>query len=136
MDEFEKFLRHQPLRPPPENWRAEILAAAAQAPVKRVSKWTAWLWPSPYAWGALAAVWVVIFSLNAASMPRRNENLARDPSPTPQEMMAFVSGWRQWERELFPQPATATAAPALPRPQAGSPGAFLYDRKRRPVLVS
>jgi hypothetical protein len=53
--DFEKQLQRQPLREPPRDWRAEILAAADSRPST---------WPSFRAWTALAAVWVVIFLLH------------------------------------------------------------------------
>ena len=68
MNEFEKQLASQPLKSIPPEWRAQILnEAQARAPrdipgAKSNRLW--WLrelvWPCPQAWGALAAVWIVI----------------------------------------------------------------------------
>ena len=41
--------------------------------------WRDWLWPSPLAWGALAAVWVVVLARESAS-PARLEPFAAMPS--------------------------------------------------------
>ena len=68
MNEFEKQLASQPVKSIPAEWRAQILGAArAQAgreiPAARVQP-LSWLrdllWPGPQAWGALAAVWIVV----------------------------------------------------------------------------
>ena len=32
--------------------------------------WRDWLWPSPLAWGALAAIWVVVLARESSSAPR------------------------------------------------------------------
>jgi hypothetical protein len=65
MDEFERQLSQQPLRPPPPGWRAEILASAGKITTP-AWVWRDWLWPSPAAWGALAAVWILFFALDAS----------------------------------------------------------------------
>ena len=58
MNDFERKLRSQPFREPPAAWRREILACCESAAPK--ASWREWLWPSPYAWAALAAVWVAL----------------------------------------------------------------------------
>jgi hypothetical protein len=68
MNEFEKQLASQPLKSVPTEWRAQILKEAQAQVTRDVSAnefrplW--WLrellWPYPQAWGALAAVWIVI----------------------------------------------------------------------------
>lgn len=76
-DQFEKRLSRQPVKPLPPAWRAEILAAAEQAATSRTAQradysWFAnlrsqlagMLWPSPSAWAALGAAWVLILVLN------------------------------------------------------------------------
>jgi hypothetical protein len=65
MNDFERQLSDQPLRPPPPAWRAEILAGAAKI-VAPSWTWRDWFWPSPIAWGALAAVWVGAFVLSGS----------------------------------------------------------------------
>ena len=68
MNEFEKQLASQPPKSVPPEWRAQILneakaQAAADIPASNPQPFW-WLrelfWPNPQAWGALAAVWVVI----------------------------------------------------------------------------
>lgn len=68
-DRFEEQLQRQPFRRVPAAWRREILNAAP-AP-----SWREWLWPSPVAWGAVAAAWVLIVALQLAMPhPRGNGN--------------------------------------------------------------
>ena len=68
MNEFEKQLANQPLKSIPTEWRAQILnevkaheAHQDRAPETRAVIWLKELfWPCPQAWGALAALWMVI----------------------------------------------------------------------------
>ena len=58
MNDFEQKLARQNFREPPAALRAEILrACAAAAPAAWT--WRDWLWPSPQAWAALAALWLI-----------------------------------------------------------------------------
>ncbi|MBI5396978.1 MAG: hypothetical protein HZA91_16905 [Verrucomicrobia bacterium] len=75
MNEFEKRIAETPPRRVPAAWRDDILAAARREQAPRVARpslpdrpwWLEWLWPNPVAWGTLAAAWVVIFALHAAT---------------------------------------------------------------------
>jgi hypothetical protein len=60
MDKFEQLLSQQPLRSVPPGWRSQILP-------DRRSRCREWLWPSPFAWATVAAVWLVIVGLQLAS---------------------------------------------------------------------
>ncbi len=72
-DDFEKQLQRQPLRQPPAAWRGEILAAAraniraTQRPAEAglLASWRALLTRFPVAWGAVAALWLVIIGANS-----------------------------------------------------------------------
>lgn len=92
MDEFERQLSRQPLRPPPPGWRAEILACAGKIAAPDWT-WRDWLWPSPAAWGALAAVWIAFFALGAsqATDPMPHPRLLAAPS-MPDSLYAFAPG--------------------------------------------
>lgn len=75
-EEFESRLQRMPLKQPPGEWREEILAAASTVAadvnqrtssvreLKFAATWQQRLrdlfWPHPVAWGAMAAVWLVI----------------------------------------------------------------------------
>jgi hypothetical protein len=78
MNDFENELKKQPIRPVPEHWRAQILQQASANTLKRELQpwWAALLWPSPRAWGALAAAWIVMAAFGVAtretSAPREN----------------------------------------------------------------
>ncbi len=84
-DEFEKQLQRQPIRPVPAQWRREILAAAkaqletAARPGLR-ARLSAIFWPCPEAWAGLAAVWAMIFFLNAG-MGERSRTMEADNRP-------------------------------------------------------
>ena len=84
-DRFEEKLRGQTFRQVPTAWRRGILSGTGVSPVSAGSLATRtggtpvplreWLWPSPVAWGAVAAAWVVIALLQLATpQPRGNGN--------------------------------------------------------------
>jgi hypothetical protein len=82
LDEFEQRLKAQPFQPIPPDWREELLRGArraasapvASAPATSPRRWLhEWLWPSPVAWGALAACWVAVLVLNRAALPSAAE---------------------------------------------------------------
>lgn len=67
---FENRLRRQPWRPLPESWRKQILeraalvaASPAASPPRQPARWQLLmeylLWPSPRAWAAVAALWML-----------------------------------------------------------------------------
>jgi hypothetical protein len=134
-DPIEPTLSQQRLRPPPARWRAEILAAAAAAagigcppatdrtpghpalPWRRV--WCHdWLWPSPIAWGSLAATWIAIFALRlAAPSIRPSAAVPGVPMPTAAAIFATQREHQAMAR-LFEPPQT-TPADRPRRPAAG-----------------
>lgn len=72
-DDFEKQLQRQSLRQPPAAWREEILAVANanirnEAPVGEpglLAGWRTLFARFPVAWGAVAALWLVIIGANS-----------------------------------------------------------------------
>jgi len=67
--DFESQLARRPLRELPPEWRDAVLAqarAAAPQREKAAADWRAWLWPHPWAWAALAAIWLLIAGLNVS----------------------------------------------------------------------
>ncbi|MDB6155055.1 MAG: hypothetical protein JWL90_3508 [Chthoniobacteraceae bacterium] len=71
MTDFERQLQGQHFREFARNWRAEILdkaESAARAAERSHSKapMINWLWPSPIAWGSLAAIWMLLLALDGA----------------------------------------------------------------------
>jgi len=101
MDDFEQRLKRQPLRQVPADWRREILAAARSAqpphPASRGPhrsllstlnhQLSTLLWPHPKAWGALAAIWILIFAVNF-SMPDETPAMAQKTSPPAPETVS------------------------------------------------
>lgn len=69
LDDFEQELKRQPFRSVPPQWKEQILSGTERTPDTRPDR-RSWLqellWPSPMAWGALAAVWVAIVGINVA----------------------------------------------------------------------
>jgi hypothetical protein len=86
-EQFEQRLKRRSLKQVPAEWRDEILSAAIKAESLRHSaksgvpaaalqdasdagkftflqRLSSWLWPHPVAWGGLAAVWVLIFTVH------------------------------------------------------------------------
>ncbi|MCX7824152.1 MAG: hypothetical protein N2689_01160 [Verrucomicrobiae bacterium] len=90
MNEFEKRIADTPPRRIPAAWRDDILAAArcelAPEHIGLIAAarpwWLEWLWPRPVAWGALAAAWVVIFVLHAATPGPSISQMASAPGNT------------------------------------------------------
>ncbi len=68
MNDFEQKLARQTFREPPAGLRAAILRACAGA-APAVWTWRDWLWPSPQAWAALAALWLIFAAVQFADRP-------------------------------------------------------------------
>jgi len=90
MNEFEKQLAGQPRKSVPTEWRAQILKEARAQATRDVpateSRPLSWLrellWPCPQAWGALAAVWIVIAAfrfITPGAVPAMNVEMAKAP---------------------------------------------------------
>ena len=94
MNDFERQLQRQPMRDLPADWRREILAQCEDlAPAAPSWSWREWLWPSPTAWAALAAVWVAFFALQAAEpVPPARVTPAPISADSPPLIYAFQPG--------------------------------------------
>ncbi len=64
MNDFERKLSQQPFRMPPSDLRAAILGVPSNVVTPESWTWRDWLWPSPRAWAALAALWVIFAALS------------------------------------------------------------------------
>ena len=132
-DGIEQQLLAQPLRPPPRAWRDEILATARRHSRSGHAWWVdgfcvqvrEWLWPSPLAWGGLAAGWVLIWALSLASAtPQANGSAA----------VGFAGPWvvapgvlaELLDTEPLPQPTPPPPGP--PRPRSGRSGSSVVER--------
>jgi len=143
-DEFERLVQRQALRRIPAAWRSEVLGAAqgarqASAGADARSESSVWrkvragfrsaaatlLWPSPAGWGALAAVWVILFVVN-----HQVAGQARPVAGSPLHGPAEISrAWREQERlltELLGSRDTTEAVPASASP-AGHLGGSSTD---------
>lgn len=133
MDDFEQRLRRQPLNPPPANWRAEILsrARAAAASDRRtmspglLSRFREWLWPHPAPWATLAAVWIVLFSVQRQTETAiQSEMIALRAGPE-EVLEAFAQRQQATERLLagqdFELPAMDRLKPVRRHPLASPP---------------
>src|SRR5215203_5248777 len=65
MNEFENKLRCREFLPPPAEVREAVLAAGERAKAREATTCREWLWPSPLAWGAVAAVLLAAIILNS-----------------------------------------------------------------------
>lgn len=134
-DDFEQRLQRQPIREIPGEWRSQILSAAREASGSAkhyragsvptiFNIWRAhfasMVWPSPKAWAALAAVWLLLAGANRIIL-----------SPTPglvhssaRLAPATIAAWKEQERllaELIQPggiPKSESLAPAKPRPHS------------------
>ena len=126
MDDFEKRLKRQSMRPMPGEWRGEILGAARRAGGDRPSTvtpqatswWRGLLWPCPQAWAGLAAVWGVILLLNLAS--RDPVQVAKSSNTVPaQELLIALGEHRRLLAELIgTPPVIEPVKPFGPRPRS------------------
>ena len=64
MNDFENKLRAQPFRALPPDLREALFGAPTHVIAPNRWTWRDWLWPSPQAWAALAAVWIVFAALS------------------------------------------------------------------------
>jgi len=131
MDEFEQYLKRQPVRALPPEWRDEILSAARvphEEPAVRPAMeskpwWLAWLWPSPTAWAGVACAWGLIFCLDAASRPE-SSGAVLTPTPATPGISPFLAANSRWfQHYLF---ITGENAPRPPKARKQeSPGASI-----------
>ena len=70
MSDLENKLRSIAFREPPQDIRRRVLAATPRW------TWRDWFWPSPLAWGAIAAVWLVALATEP-SAPSTENSAAR-----------------------------------------------------------
>jgi hypothetical protein len=142
-DDFEKHLQRQPLRQTPSAWREEILARAGAAAegnrrTRAVREFTfaattfralrsalshqisTFLQPSPQAWAALAAVWVVILAINF-SLRDKPKTVAQESAPPSPQVIAVLQQQKRLLTELIGQSSALDAGPQqpfLPRPRS------------------
>jgi len=130
-DKFEERLRRQPPREIPPAWRAQILTAAERANKidhalrsthhprfsTLIHQLSTFFWPHPKAWAGLAAVWVVILTLQLASRDPTDVAARKTPPPSPEMLMVL----RQQRLLLAELVERSEPPPAADRPKAVPP---------------
>jgi hypothetical protein len=134
-EQFEQRLASQPQRPVPASWRQEILSAARAAagcsssqPSRRPrllttlqSQLRAFLWPQPGAWAALAAVWLLLLTVNLAMRDPAAPRFAGQNAPPSSQMLQMLRQQQLMLTELVGQgenPEADQPKPAAPRPRS------------------
>lgn len=109
-DDFEQRLSGAPLREIPAEWRARILRRASASVAPPPPTWwevlSAWLWPSPRAWAAVGAVWMLIAIL-CFSGPRGPELYTVTPkgmTPVLFDARQYIAYVKEWHRLLRDEP--------------------------------
>jgi len=110
MSDLEHKLAALPLAEPPEALRIRVLAREAERSRQDRRGFAAWLWPHPMAWGAVAALWLVIFALNFSG-PRGDALLASNHPVKPvsaEELAQAANRLRErrillarWQQDYF-----------------------------------
>lgn len=93
MSDLEKKLRSITFREPPQDIRRRVLAATPRW------TWRDWFWPSPLAWGAIAAVWVVCLATQESG--REEHPTEQRTSSTAQYALAQFSRNTDIEALIF-----------------------------------
>lgn len=127
-ERFEEWMAGEPVRRIPPEWKPDILGAAAPAASPRHIQpaWRSLLWPSPRAWAALAAGWIVALGLNLAAagpdLPSDAETATRN---TPAATAAFAE-----QRRLMLELA-GIIAPVPPPEQPAAPAGHTFVKPDR-----
>ncbi len=144
LDPFESRLTRQVLRRPPADLKSDVLAASARAQTSLVdapqgsrpdgffAQVAAILWPSPIAWGTLAAVWLALIAFKAAS-PGAQPLAARSSRPNFAIQIYAFREQNLLVRELL-GPAETTRPPERRR-QEPMPAAPRSERQKPVAAV-
>ena len=130
MEQFERRLKGQPLRPLPAEWRREILSAANEAQPARHAQSAAnssflsrlhqrllsLLWPHPVAWGGLAAVWILIVAAHVSLRDPVPVMAEKTPAPSPEAVAEL-----QQQQHLLAELLGTYDVPAADRPKIFAP---------------
>ena len=120
VEPFENRLKRLPQRQVPGEWRKEILSAASKPQaVLRLAvssnsflsnlnrRLTAIFWPHPVAWGALAAIWILISAVNFSIRDEAPVLAEKNPTPSP-EMLTELKAQQRLSVELIGENASAS----------------------------
>lgn len=105
MNDFEPRLQRQVFRPPPPEWRDEILAAATpsvredeeEVSLPWLVRLEQWLRPAPRVWLGFGAVWLLIavLQLDANRLAGRSTTANTDAPKLTSEMLAVMKEQRE-----------------------------------------
>jgi hypothetical protein len=106
--DFENHLGKQPIKPVPADWKNDILREAHRSAPQQVRDASAFeslrnwlrdlLWPSPAAWGGLAALWAVLLAIGSIPAGENAEMLGSSTPLTPRQV-ELVKQQKEWLRE-------------------------------------
>jgi hypothetical protein len=140
-DSFENRLQRQRPRAIPPAWRAEILTAARQTASSRPAlsslnsqpstsrsfrstlnhPLSTIFWPHPAAWAGLAAIWVLVLSLDLAVREPAPQDVAKQVGPPSPQLRQMLRQQEQLLAELvgpMDRPETLLPKPAATRPRS------------------
>ncbi|MBU6410605.1 MAG: hypothetical protein KGR98_09475 [Verrucomicrobia bacterium] len=136
--QFEMRLSRQPLRRIPAEWRAEVLAVTGQelrpAGRKRQQRWpsgvlsglSSLFWPCPQAWAGLAAVWMLILTVDFSVRDKTPALAENSAPPSPVEILQLERQQRLLAELMGPrEPSDADRSKLLPSRQHGECVEFL-----------
>ena len=100
-------------------WMRSIETGNRPTQASMVSQWSEWLWPSPVAWGTLAAVWICLLSLQWAMSAQRATSHQLAGNSFGRTSISFAQRQRELAsvlESLMAPPAHST--PEQPRPRS------------------
>lgn len=129
LDDFESKLRQQKLRQLPGAWRETILRRAGEPPLWAVKPqpvlframftfWRELIEPCRYAWSGLAAVWVVLWIVNADP---HLDNSSKGTSLPTRVVVERVRSFAERRRDLVELTGPLDLPPAAVSPQRANP---------------
>jgi len=120
MNDFENELKKQPMRPVPGHWRQQILTEArAEARLhKHEPWWAALLWPSPKAWGTLAAAWALMIGFGITT----REGAVSEEPPKATQIRIAMEEKRRLQAEI--EQASLRVEIGSPKPRSEMNGSI------------
>jgi len=129
-EQFEQRLQSQPHRPMPVEWREKILSAALKRvpsgiaqhqeprlgfPHRAPSWLLSLLWPHPKAWAGLAAIWLLVLSLNLATREPASSRVMSQTAARPLQLHEMLRQQEQLLAELLGPVEKPEITPTKPR---------------------
>ena len=121
-----EFSRIEPSASAELRWRRAIETVATKSPKAVSGKpplhdwWRELVWSCRYAWGGMAALWIVLVAMNSRLSDGRSHTMANRDGSVP-SMAETIAEQRQLLTELIPaqpQPRREASAVAAPKPRS------------------